>query len=148
MLAEINFPNLEFEYTKVGFWLHFEDTTKSLISKVKNCSRVPVSYQWAFLEPDEKDRSKSGLTARSTARSTARTARNLPHIPINQVFDIMPIHAYLQPGQEDEVEFVYYGHAERKFKAEVVCEVGGGPEYELGINGSASIESESGCHVP
>eukprot|EP00937_MAST-01D_sp_MAST-1D-sp2_P000047 g47.t1 len=141
LLAEINFPNLEFEYTKVDFGCILNDTTKSLVTKVKNCSRVPTSFQWAFIEPDPKQ--SRGEATQRTARSTARSARARPHIPINQVFDILPIHAYLQPGQEEEVEFVYYGHADRKFKGQVVCEVEGGPEYELALAGEAGIVNQN-----
>jgi hypothetical protein len=36
---------------------------------------------------------------------------------------------------------VYYGHANRKFKGTCVCEVEGGPEYEMTLTGEASTMS-------
>ena len=127
LLAEINFPNLEFEYTDVKFGCILNDTTKSLMTTIKNCSRVPTALQWAFIESEQLGASK----------------KKKPHIPINQVFDILPIRSYLQPGESEQVEFVYYGHADRKFRGQVVVEVEGGPEYELALSGEASVMNQN-----
>ena len=50
---------------------------------------------------------------------------------INEVFDILPIRGELQPGQTEEVQFLFYGHSECKFQALAACEVQGGPEYDV-----------------
>jgi len=44
-------------------------------------------------------------------------------IPINAVFNVLPIRCTLQPGQSDRVEFVFYGHTDRMFMATAVCGV-------------------------
>ena len=80
--------------------------------------------QWAFLEDEDAAR----------AASTSRK----PYIPVNQVFDILPIRSKLGAGDSEDVEFIYYGHASRRFKGTVLCEVEGGPEYELTLLGEAS----------
>jgi hydrocephalus-inducing protein len=59
------------------------------------------------------------------------------------VFDILPIRSRLRPGESEDVEFVYYGHANRKFKGTCICEVEGGPEYELTLIGEGSTVSFS-----
>ncbi|KAF1774057.1 Abnormal spindle-like microcephaly-associated protein, ASH domain [Phytophthora cactorum] len=91
---------------------------------VTNISKVDTSFRWIFIE-DEKE-----------ALSTA-TAKK-PYIPINQVFDILPIRGTLKPNESEKIDFVYYGHANRKFRSTVACEVEGGPEYELTLLGEAS----------
>ncbi|CAK4295658.1 unnamed protein product [Aphanomyces euteiches] len=122
--GEISFPNLEFEYSKIDFGCILNDTQKSLSVKVSNVSKVTTVFHWVFIE-DEKE---------SRAAATAKR----PYIPINQVFDILPIRGTLQPGETEIVEFIFYGHANRKFKSVVACEVEGGPEYELTLSGEAS----------
>merc|ERR1711965_1147035 len=67
----------------------------------------------------------------------AGTSRK-PYIPVNQVYDILPIRSHLEPDEEEDVEFIYYGHAFRKFKGACLCEVKGGPEYEMTLKGEAS----------
>ncbi|ETV98760.1 hypothetical protein H310_08827 [Aphanomyces invadans] len=125
--GDICFPNLEFEYSRIDFGSILNDTQKSLSVKVTNISKVPTSFHWVFIE-DEKE-----------SRAMATTKR--PYIPINQVFDILPIRGVLQPQETESVEFIFYGHANRKFKSIVACEVEGGPEYELTLSGEASSVS-------
>ncbi|EGZ27382.1 hypothetical protein PHYSODRAFT_470288 [Phytophthora sojae] len=124
LLGDISFPNLSFETTKIDFGCTLNDTQKSISLNVTNVSKVDTSFRWVFIE-DEKE-----------ALSTA-TAKK-PYIPINQVFDILPIRGLLKPSESEKIEFVYYGHANRKFKSTVACEVEGGPEYELTLSGEAS----------
>ncbi|OQR91449.1 hydrocephalus-inducing protein [Achlya hypogyna] len=122
--GEIGFPNLEFEFSRIDFGCILNDTQKSMLVKVTNVSKVETQFHWVFIE-DEKE-----------ARAVATTKR--PYIPVNQVFDILPIRGCLQPGEVETVEFIFYGHANRKFKSLVACEVTGGPEYELTLAGEAS----------
>ncbi|KAE9352056.1 Hydrocephalus-inducing protein [Phytophthora rubi] len=124
LLGDISFPNLSFETTKIDFGCTLNDTQKSISLNVTNVSKVDTSFRWVFIE-DEKE-----------ALPTA-TAKK-PYIPINQVFDILPIRGLLKPNESEKIEFVYYGHANRKFKSTVACEVEGGPEYELTLSGEAS----------
>ncbi|KAL3657260.1 hypothetical protein V7S43_017769 [Phytophthora oleae] len=124
LLGDISFPNLSFEMTKIDFGCTLNDTQKSISMNVTNVSKVDTSFRWIFIE-DEKE-----------ALSTA-TAKK-PYIPINQVFDILPIRGLLRPNESEKIEFVYYGHANRKFRSTVACEVEGGPEYELTLSGEAS----------
>ncbi|KAL4085786.1 hypothetical protein PRIC1_014796 [Phytophthora ramorum] len=124
LLGDISFPNLAFETTKIDFGCTLNDTQKSISMNVTNVSKVDTRFRWVFIE-DEKE-----------ALSTA-TAKK-PYIPINQVFDILPIRGMLRPNESEKIEFVFYGHANRKFKSTVACEVEGGPEYELTLSGEAS----------
>ncbi|KAF4028176.1 ASH domain-containing protein [Phytophthora infestans] len=124
LIGDISFPNLSFGMTKIDFGCTLNDTQKSIIMNVTNVSKVDTSFRWVFIE-DEKE-ALSSATAKK------------PYIPINQVFDILPIRGTLKPNESEKIDFVYYGHANRKFKSTVACEVEGGPEYELTLLGEAS----------
>jgi hydrocephalus-inducing protein len=57
---------------------------------------------------------------------------------VNEVFDVLPIRGFLQPGESEEVQFVFFGHPEVNMKTLAVCEVVGGPDYEVALHGEAS----------
>lgn len=57
---------------------------------------------------------------------------------IEQIFDILPIRSSLRPGESEEVQFVYYGHANRKAIGKCACDVKGGPTYTVNLVGEAS----------
>lgn len=57
--------------------------------RVTNNSVVDCAFSWSFLEDVEE------------ARMSA-TARR-PYIPVNQIFDILPIRSFLRPGESEEV---------------------------------------------
>ncbi|KAJ1445550.1 hypothetical protein M885DRAFT_473458 [Pelagophyceae sp. CCMP2097] len=123
LTGEINFPNLHFEQQLVNFGCILNDTSATLRMRVTNCSTVETSFAWAFLEDDD---AKQAATARK------------PYVAVNQVFDILPLRSTLAAGETEDVEFVYFGHAGRKFKGTCLCEVAGGPEYQIGLAGEAS----------
>ena len=124
MTGDINFPNLEFEYTEVDFGCVLNDTTKAMRVTMTNVSKIDTRSCWLF-ECDE-----AGMQSAATARK--------PYIPINQVFDVLPIRSLLRPGESETVEFLYYGHAHRRFGASAICDVEGGPDYPLSLTGEAS----------
>ena len=88
------------------------DATKTMVVRVKNTSKVATDFWWSFIEDED-------------AMRAAGTSRK-PYIPVNQVYDILPIRSRLEPGEEEDVEFIYYGHAFRKFKGACLCEVKAG----------------------
>jgi hydrocephalus-inducing protein len=121
--GHVNFPNLEFSFREVDFGCVLNDTATSSIVKITNISAIDVDFQWTFLESEDKQ----------LGASTSK-----PYIPIHQAFDILPIRGVLKPGQSEDVEVMFYGHANRNFEGLVYCEVEGGPEYQLKLNGEAS----------
>lgn len=115
LFGEISFPNLSFESTKIDFGCVLNETSKRLIKKITNNSSIEVVYEWVFYEDV------------------------LPGVPtINEVFDILPISGVLAPGASEDVEFVFYGNVDSKVSGLAVCEVVGGPEYEIALIGEAS----------
>ena len=50
-------------------------------------------------------------------------------VPINQIFDILPLSGKLEPNCVEEVEFVYNALGGQNFRATALCHVEGGPNY-------------------
>ena len=54
------------------------------------------------------------------------------------MFDILPLHGVLQPGETQQVQFTFYGHAGIATEVVAGCKVEGGPVYQLRLKGEAS----------
>jgi len=55
------------------------------------------------------------------------------------VFDILPLYGTLKPGETEQMTLTFYGHAHIGSKAKAICEVEGGPTYEIILKGEASL---------
>ena len=56
-----------------------------------------------------------------------------------QVFDILPLYGTLKPGDTEQVTFTFFGHQDTTSVAKAICEVEGGPTYEVMLKGEASL---------
>ena len=65
----------------------------------------------------------------------------LDNFSINEVFDILPLSGFLQPGESENVEFIFNSVVNHKVKAVAVCHVEGGPDYEVLLEGDSSLIS-------
>ena len=54
------------------------------------------------------------------------------------MFDILPLHGVLQPGESQQIQFTFYGHAGVATEVAAACKVEGGPVYQLRLSGEAS----------
>lgn len=126
--AEIQFPNVVMERSSINFGVVLNDTASSQVIRLTNMGRLPAFCSWTLLEDP-------------VAAVSQAAAAGLPYVPINQAFDILPIRCQLEPGQSHPVEFVFYGHPGRKFETKAICEVSGGPDYEVDLFGEANIVS-------
>jgi len=114
LFGEICFPNLSFESTAIDFGCIINETSKRVIKTITNNSKIDVEYDWVFYEEE-------GLEVSSA-----------------DTFDVLPIRGVLAPGESENIEFVYHGSIDSKSKANVYCEVVGGPLYEMQLSGEAS----------
>ena len=93
---------------------------------------MAVNYEWSFLEEEMvsplKDEKKN-----SSKKSKV--------LPINEVFDILPVSGMLMPGQTETVEFTFYSGHGLLYNGVAVCSVDGGPDYEVPIVGESSFVS-------
>ena len=55
------------------------------------------------------------------------------------MFDILPLYGTLKPGDTEQVTFTFFGHQDTTSEAVAVCEVEGGPTYEVRLRGEASL---------
>ncbi|ERE78885.1 hydrocephalus-inducing protein [Cricetulus griseus] len=64
-------------------------------------------------------------------------------IGIEEVFDILPLYGVLRPYSSHQISFTFYGHCDIIARAKALCEVEGGPTYEIILKGEASLVSYS-----
>ncbi|XP_046781642.1 hydrocephalus-inducing protein homolog isoform X3 [Gallus gallus] len=60
---------------------------------------------------------------------------------MEEVFNILPLYGELQPGESQQVTFTFFGHANLVVHVTALCEVQGGPTYEVMLSGEASVIS-------
>ncbi|XP_045894223.1 hydrocephalus-inducing protein homolog [Micropterus dolomieu] len=171
--AEVHFPNLHFSSNTVDFGCVLNCTETHREISITNCSPLPVSYHWAFLddqkhctiretqmleaEEEQKNTVKEtkegwsfALTA-SPAYSVALSPRpgaddkSSTQSPpcVEEVFDILPIYGHLQPGNQQLVILSFYGHKNVSREVVAQCHVEEGPTYEIKLRGEASVISYS-----
>ncbi|XP_010776308.1 hydrocephalus-inducing protein-like [Notothenia coriiceps] len=64
-------------------------------------------------------------------------------VGVEEVFDILPIYGHLQPGEQQQVVFSFYGHENVSREVVARCHVEDGPTYEVKLRGEASVISYS-----
>ncbi|KAG8523663.1 Hydrocephalus-inducing protein, partial [Galemys pyrenaicus] len=60
-----------------------------------------------------------------------------------KVFDILPLYGVLPPHSSHQISFTFYGHCDIVAQAKALCQVEGGPTYEITLKGEASLVSYS-----
>ncbi len=95
-----------------------------------------VTYEWSFLE--EEITTLNAIKAEETKKSKKKKGNKQKVLPINEVFDILPVSGVLSPGQTETVEFTYYSGHGLTYNGIAVCSVDGGPDYEVPIIGESS----------
>ncbi|XP_069073573.1 hydrocephalus-inducing protein homolog [Pleurodeles waltl] len=58
---------------------------------------------------------------------------------VEEVFDILPLYGMLQPGESQQLSFTFFGHGGISAQVKALCEVEGGPTYEITLRGQASL---------
>lgn len=96
---------------------------------------MAVAYEWSFLEDapllDEQDE----LNEEKKKKKSKKNKR----LPINEVFDILPVSGVLLPGQTENVEFTFYSGNGLNYSGTAVCSCDGGPDYEVPIQGDSNF---------
>ncbi|MGH0142284.1 UNVERIFIED_CONTAM: hypothetical protein FKN15_002866 [Acipenser sinensis] len=161
--GEVHFPNLHFSSMEVDFGCILNDTEVLRTVDMSNCSPLPVKYRWSFLVDDwenkireievpkltfayaEEEASEVEKTdAENERREGAGSPKDLlpclgAHSLMREVFDILPLYGILQPNETQQVDFTFYGHADISGQVLALCEVEGGPTYEITLKGEASL---------
>ncbi|KAJ3270503.1 hypothetical protein HDV01_007759 [Terramyces sp. JEL0728] len=116
LTSEVYFPNLYFGSSSLKFGCIQNDLEQRKTFQITNTSSLPVIYHWYFLEECGFD-------------STL----------IVQSFDIQPVSGTLEPGNSEEISVYFYGNPGKKISAKALCDVAGGPKYELLLEGESSM---------
>ena len=143
LIGEVCFPNLEFSRRTIDFGSILNDTSKRITIQITNISEMPLYYEWSFVDEevvrekkiDDQDLLEDDPKNKKNAREGAE--RNV--IPINEIFDILPMNGSLAPGESETVEFVFHAILGQKVRTMAVCSVDGGPEYEVQLTGDSSL---------
>ena len=99
---------------------------------------MPVNYEWSFLEEEITTLNALKQEEDKKAKKKGKKAKMLP---INEVFDILPVSGVLMPGQTETVEFTYYAGHGLTYTGIAFCRFDGGPDYEVPIVGESSFVS-------
>uniref|UniRef100_A0A8C5EU15 Hydrocephalus-inducing protein-like n=1 Tax=Gouania willdenowi TaxID=441366 RepID=A0A8C5EU15_GOUWI len=172
--AEVHYPNLHFSSTTVDFGCVINCTRKERAITITNCSHLPVSYHWTFVD-GQKHRETDNRYLFSLnwlfhwfLCTTLRTILNdslndtlfmlmsalcikvLSNLIVffifftyKQIFDILPLYGHLEPEEQREVVFSFYGHEDISSAVVAQCHVEDGPTYEVQLTGEASEISYS-----
>ncbi|XP_025999986.1 hydrocephalus-inducing protein-like isoform X2 [Astatotilapia calliptera] len=166
--AEVHYPNLDFPSTTVDFDCVLNCTETHKVMTITNCSLLPVSYYWTFLDDHINSRKTEMLKGKKKKKqklsesqqeewrlssATLSPAFSAPQPPllaadqqnstqasvrVEEVFDILPTHGHLQPGDQQAVTFSFYGHENISRQVVAQCHVEDGPTYEIILRGHAS----------
>lgn len=118
LVGTLCFPNLAWESMNVNFGAILIETQKKIGVSMKNSSMMPLVYEWSFM--NDEIMSKDTL------------------VPINQVFDILPLSGLLAPGETEDLYFMFQAINGQKYKTTAICHVEGGPNYEIVLTGDSS----------
>jgi hydrocephalus-inducing protein len=70
LIADIQFPNLEFETHTVDFGSALTDTTRRQTVMVTNTSKAVVQYCWTFVKQDFTELNATGTSARASLQDS------------------------------------------------------------------------------
>ena len=97
---------------------------------------MPVTYEWSFLE---EEITTLNAMNKEEEKKSKKKGKKQKMLPINEVFDILPVSGVLQPGQTENVEFTFYAGHGLSYNGIALCSVDGGPDYEVPIMGDSSF---------
>ncbi|CAM4581517.1 unnamed protein product [Leuciscus chuanchicus] len=89
----------------------------------------------------EQNRTYSTRPVSTELKPINLTANGHPSVSVKEVFDISSLYGELQPGDTKLVTFSFLGHADISTHVLALCEVEGGPTYEITLKGQASLVS-------
>ncbi len=141
MCGEFCFPNLQIIPPNIDFGCILNDTSKKKYLTLTNISEMAVAYEWSFLEEEITSLNAGKQEEEKKSKKKKKGSSKKKMLPINEVFDILPVSGTLLPGQTETVEFTYYAGHGLHYNGIAVCSVDGGPDYEVPIVGESSFVS-------
>lgn len=139
LIGELCFPNIKLSSDMVYFGSILSETSKKQYLKMKNISEMAINYEWSFLEEEVLAKTEDNLSLDTSKKGQKKEIASKETLPINEIFDILPLSGHLQPGEEEQIEFIFNAITKKKTKA--VCNVEGGPPVEVTLLGDCSLIS-------
>ncbi|KAM5296381.1 hydrocephalus-inducing protein homolog isoform 1-T2 [Glossophaga mutica] len=137
--GEVHFPNLRFETMELDFGCILNDTEVIHHMTVSNCSPLVVKFRWFFQVNSEENQIRTVSADEAFGSKGRGHKKEEPDLSISDVFDILPLYGELRPHSSHQVAFTFYGHCDIIAQAKALCEVEGGPTYEIILKGEASV---------
>lgn len=145
--GKLCFPNIKLSSDSVYFGSILSETSKKQYLTMKNISEMAINYEWSFLEEEilAKTEDNISLLDNPSSKKNNVSLKKEPNlreaIPINEIFDILPLAGRLQPNEETQVEFLFNAVSSSRFKTKAVCNVEGGPPVpvEVTLLGDSSL---------
>ena len=107
---------------------------------MQNISEMALNYEWTFIDELIQRESLGVSLNESQLSPTKKKGSNTRNTyKINEIFDILPMNGILNPGETEQVEFMYNAILNQKIKTAAICSVEGGPQYEVLIVGDSSL---------
>lgn len=138
LMGEVCFPNLQILPQRIDFGCILNDTSKKKYLVLTNISEMAVNYEWSFLE-DAPILNEQDELDHMDQKGKKKNKKKKKVLPINEVFDILPVSGVLQPGQSENVEFTFYAGNGINYTGMAVCSVDGGPDYDVPISGDSNF---------
>ncbi len=140
LIGELCFPNIKLSSEMVYFGSILSETSKKQYLTMKNISEMAINYEWSFLEEELLGKNDDTLSAENSNKKPVKKDNfSKEMIPINEIFDILPLSGHLQPNEEEQVEFIFNAVSSTRFKTKAVCNVEGGHPVEVTLLGDASL---------
>jgi hydrocephalus-inducing protein len=78
----------------INFGAILNDTTKKVTIMMKNVSEMALDYEWTFVDEE--------IIAEDEKMNSSNSFGN-QSVPINEIFDILPLSGRLEPNSLEEV---------------------------------------------
>lgn len=122
MQGTCHFPNLSFATDAIDFGSILVGTMSRKSFTVANRGSVDAVVEWSLLD----ERTVSDSTDLSNM------------VPLNQVFDILPLRGVIKAHSEELIELSFFAHKSiTSRRATVICSVRGGPTYEIFVSAAS-----------
>ncbi|KAJ3159463.1 hypothetical protein HDU86_001781 [Geranomyces michiganensis] len=121
LYSEVTFPNLGRQTSLIDYGCISVNGERQEVFDIANTSALPVYFNWTF-------QGFSHTLGPGCAEPCAW----------GQAFDILPMRGAVAPGETLHVVATFMGHVTGKFNLVAVCDVIGGPKYEVTFRGEVS----------
>lgn len=128
LIGEVCFPNVKLSSDSIDFGAILGETSKKMQISITNISEMAVDYYWTFVQEEDYQENQIDLDSYGNI-----------NIPINEIFDILPLSGKLEPNEKAPIEFIFNAIGKKRYYATAICHVEGGPDYQVSLLGDASI---------